>query len=223
MARSRIDGMPVPTPIFRIIHVTNLHVYLTRDRLHAPNHMPDDGLPWKRIEDKTVQAKRYEHALQKGPGGTVLDYVPFYFGPRSPMLLRLATKWKVDYDGTQNEIIYLCSTIEEMVTKNRKFVFTNGHALAAYSDAFDDLADLDKVDWQAVYADTWRNTPSDNDREARKQAEFLVHKSCGWRRILEIGVMTPAMKSRVKSILDSFPASNAPAVCVRPEWFYSGK
>lgn len=223
MAKPPANIVPTPTPIYRIIHIDNLPVYLTLNRLHAPNHMPAGAPVWKKIEDETVQAKRYETALAKGPGGTILDYVPFYFGPRSPMLLRLATKHRVNYTGTQEEIIYLYSTVQEMVTKQRKFVFSDGHGLAAYTDWYDDLKDLNKVDWKTVYADVWKNTPDDNNRMTRKQAEFLVHQSCGWGRILEVGVMTPKMKARVETVLKSHPSAKVPPVCVRKAWYYEGK
>lgn len=223
MAKAALTSIPVPTPIYRIIHVDNLPIYLKRGRLHAPNQMPKDGLVWRKIEDKTVQAKRYERALQQGPGGTILDYVPFYFGPRSPMLLRLATKWKVDYNGTQDEIIYLRSTVEEMVTKNRKFVFSDGHGLARFTEWFDALKHLDQLDWEIIHATYWEDTPAQPDRERRKQAEFLVHKSCGWQRILEIGVMTASMKARVEGILAAHPKVKAPPVNVRDSWYYEGK
>lgn len=215
--------IPVPTSIYRIIHIDNLPIYLHRNRLHAPNLMPKDGLTWKKIEDKTVQAKRYETALLKGPGGTILDYVPFYFGPRSPMLLRLATKYKVDYTGTQDEIIYLRSTVEEMVTRDRKFVYSDGHGLARFTKWFDDLAKLKELDWEVIYADQWNDTAELPDRERRKQAEFLVYQSCGWSRVLEIGVMTRTMKARVATVLKAHSQCKAPPVSVREEWYYKGK
>lgn len=214
---------PEPTPIYRIIHLDNLAVYLTLNRLYAPNHMPNGAPPWKKIDDETVQAKRYETALAKGPGGTILDYVPFYFGPRSPMLYRLATRHRVDYTGTQEEIIYLRSTVQEMVAQQRKFVFSDGHGLARYTHWYDDLKDLDKVDWKTVYAHVWKDTPDDNNRMTRKQAEFLVHDSCGWARILEIGVMTPKMKTRVEEVLKEHPNAKAPPVAVQDSWYYRGK
>lgn len=223
MAKTPANIVPTPTPIYRIIHIDNLHIYLRRNRLHAPNFMPSDGLVWKRIEDETVQAKRYETALAKGPGGTILDYVPFYFGPRSPMLLRLATKYKVRYTGTQDEIIYLYSTVQEMVTQKRKFVFSDGHGLARFTDWFDDLTMLGELDWDVIYADWWNDTAERPDRERRKQAEFLVHQSCGWGRILEIGVMTPGMKVRVEAVLKLHPNAKAPPVSVRDSWYYQGK
>jgi len=43
--------MPEPTPIYRLIHICNLHIYLAREELHAPRHWPGDGLAWKANHD----------------------------------------------------------------------------------------------------------------------------------------------------------------------------
>ena len=38
----------------------------------------------------------------------------------------------------------------------------------------EDVAQFDKVDWELVPARYWADQPDDNDRQRRKQAEFLV-------------------------------------------------
>lgn len=211
------------TPIYRIIHIDNLPAYLSRLRIHAPNHMPNDGLAWRSIEDKSVQGNRYTRALAIGPGGTILDYVPFYFGPLSPMLLRLATHWEVDYDGPQEDIIYLVSTVQEMIEGEHDFVFSDGHGLAGFSSWYVDTKDLCELDWPTIYAKIWKDTSADNDRKRRKQAEFLVHRSCGWNRILEIGVMTERAMNTVNAVLNTHKDVKAPPVCIRNDWYYQGK
>lgn len=41
---SEVTSVPIPTTIYRVMHVDNLSVCLERGGLHAPNHAPDDGL-----------------------------------------------------------------------------------------------------------------------------------------------------------------------------------
>ena len=83
--------MPRPTPIYRLTHRDNLSVCLERGGMHAPNYTPDDGRVYRTIHDIEIQQVRRVRPIRCGPGGTVHDYVAFYFGPRSPMLLKLKT------------------------------------------------------------------------------------------------------------------------------------
>ena len=77
--------VPNPTPIFRFIHLDNLRSCLDRGGLHAPKHCPDDGQIYRTIHDEEVQDKRHVTSIPCGPGGTIHDYVPFYFGYLSPI------------------------------------------------------------------------------------------------------------------------------------------
>ena len=77
---------PNPTWLYRIVHADNLATLLTRGALHAPNCTPNDGLPYRTIHSTAVQANRRVKPFPCGPGGTIHDYVPFYFGPLLVML-----------------------------------------------------------------------------------------------------------------------------------------
>ena len=102
------------TPIFRILHVGNLHIHLERRGLHAPNNTPDDGLKYKlkykTIHNIDIQDKRQRNKVPCGPGGVLHDYISFYFGYFSPMLLQLKTGYVEGYDEGQEPLIYLVST-----------------------------------------------------------------------------------------------------------------
>ena len=212
--------VPVPTPIYRFIHVDNLHVCLERGGLHAPNHTPDNGLEYKTIHNIDIQLQRRIARIPCGPRGVIHDYVAFYFGPRSPMLFQLYTGWVDGYTEGQEPIIYLISTAQTIQESGMEFVFSDGHGIAHFTTWFDDLKDLDKVDWDTVYATYWRDDLEDMDRQRRKQAEFLVHRFCGWELINEIGVINDTMVQKVKKILNRFPTRWHRPVRVRREWYY---
>jgi hypothetical protein len=88
------NAAPNATRLYRLVHMDNLPKLLTRGALHAPNSTPPDGLEYRTIHNINVQATRHVKPIRCGPGGTCHDYVPFYFGPLSVMLLNLKSEWR---------------------------------------------------------------------------------------------------------------------------------
>jgi len=212
--------VPLPTPIVRIIHVDNLHICLERSGLHAPNFNPKDGLVYRTIHNTDIQQERRIRPVRCGPKGVIHDYVPFYFGYLSPMMLKLKTGQVPGYDEGQEPLIYLVSTAQSVHHVGCGFVFSDGHGIAAFTRWYDDLADLDKVDWDMVYQRYWKDNLNDMDRQRRKQAEFLVHRFCDWSLIDKIAVIDQRMKTRVERIFTQVPSQHQPPVTVRRDWYY---
>lgn len=211
---------PDPTPVFRLVHIDCLDTLIRRGAIHAPDRCPADGRPYRSTHDAEVQVKRAARPVPCGPGGSVADYVSFYFGPRGPMLYRLKTGWGVDYTEGQEPLIYLVCHAQDLVAQGHRIAFSDGHGLAAFTRWFADLSNLDEVDWENVYATFWNDTEEYPDRQRRKQAEFLVHGEVPWNLISEISVSTQRMLRRVEAILDSHPAAHRPTVAVRASQFY---
>jgi len=213
-------AMPIPTPIFRFIHIDNLHIYLHRGGIYAPKFEPKDGLIFKTNHDVAVQDGRRIEPIPCGPKGFIHDYVPFYFGYLSPMMLKLKTGQVAGYSDGQEPLIYLVSTAQKVKEYGTPFVFSDGHGLAIYTQWFDNLANMDTVDWDMVYQRYWADNLDDFDRQRRKQAEFLIYRFCDWSLIQEIAVFDNSIKSRVRDILSEFPEEMQMAVNVRRGWYY---
>jgi hypothetical protein len=211
---------PIPTPIFRLVHVDNLEALLRRGGLHAPNHTPNNGLPYRTIHNVDIQAERRVRTIPCGPRGTIHDYVSFYFGYLSPMLLQLKTGRVAGYQEGQEPLIYLVSSVQRAVEEGVPVAFSNGHGIAAFTSWYDDLVDLDKVDWGMVYQRYWHDTVDDMDRQRRKQAEFLVYRFCAWALIEEIVVVNSKTKDRVESVFSLRDISLRRNVTVRSGWYY---
>lgn len=212
---------PDPTPVFRLVHIDCLDTLIRRGAVHAPNRCPADGLPYRSTHDAEVQVKRAARPIPGSPGGTVADYVSFYFGPRGPMLFRLKTGWVDDYTEGQEPLIYLVTHAQDLVAQGHRVAYSDGHGLAAFTRWFQDLSDLNEIDWDSVYARYWNNTMEYPDRQRRKQAEFLVHGEVPWDLISEISVSTRDIRRRVGAILDSHPDAHRPTVAVRESQFYN--
>jgi len=167
-----------------------------------------------------IQNQRQARAIPCGPGGTIHDYVAFYFGYLSPMLLQLHTGRVAGYTEGQEALLYLVSTAQDVAAAGCGFVFSDGHGIAAFTSWFDDLERLGEVDWEMVYERYWSDNVNDTDRQRRKQAEFLVYRHCDWSLIREIGVVNGTMKSRVEHITAGAPRAAIHPVRVRRQWYY---
>ena len=113
---------PAKITLYRLVHVDNLPTLLTRGALHAPNCTPNDGLPYRTIHNVSVQVSRHNRGIPCGLRGTCHDYVPFYFGPLSVMLLNLKTGRVADYNEGQASLIYLTTTLQRVQDAGRRFV-----------------------------------------------------------------------------------------------------
>ncbi len=212
--------VPIPTLIVRLVHIDNLATLLRRGGLHAPLATPNDGLPYRTIHNVEIQTIRRVQQIPCSVRGTVHDYVAFYFGYLSPMLLQLKTGRVTGYDEGQEPLIYLVSSAQTIAAAGIPFVFSNGHGIAAFTDWYDDLHRLDEVDWQMVYQHYWTDKLDDLDRKRRKQAEFLVHRFCPWSLIEKIVVVNRSMQAKVMSVLDGFDPEIRKDVVVKPQWYY---
>ena len=211
---------PIPTPIYRIIHIDNLDVCLRREGLHAPRHTPENGLDYRTIHNINIQQERRVTSIPCGPGGVVQDYVAFYFGYLSPMMLQLKTGQVEGYNEGQEPLIYLVTNAQAVEESATRFVFSDGHGIAAFTQWFDSLDDLDQVDWGMVCQRYWTDNLQDMDRKRRKQAEFLVHRSCDWSLIEEIAVIDSLMEEKVKTIMSDFPPPLRRPIQIRRQWYY---
>lgn len=212
-----LDGT---TAILRLVHIDNLTIYLSRGALHAPSCWPADGRVWRTTHRSDVQARRAKRRVPEPPGGALLDYVPFYFGPRSPMLYQLETGWVPGYTEGQRPMVYLVASAHDVAAAGLDFVFFDGHALTDLSLAFHDLDDLERVDWRAVHARRWSGPGVDPDRQRRKQAEFLVHRMLPWRLVRGLVVLDDGMRDRVDDLLDRHDPSTRRPIEVAPTWYY---
>lgn len=159
--------------IFRITHVSNLP-WLLANGLHArasdafdPNH--------RNIGSTELIAKRATRRVPCDPGGTLSDYVPFYFTSRSPMLLNIKTGRGVPA-LPMSQIVLLASSIHKLMEREIPFVFTDRHAYLANASFFSDPGALDQIDWDILARSDFKRSEEDIDKKARYEAETLVHR-----------------------------------------------
>lgn len=134
------------------------------------------------------------------------------------MLYSIHTGYVKGYSDGQASIVYLVTTIARVLASESRWCFTDGHAVMTFSEFYNQIADLSKIDWLVIDNWSWRDTLEDNDRKRRKQAEFLVEDFVSWDLFDKIGVISNGIKKRVENILQT--QSYQPAVSIEPNWYY---
>ncbi|MBA2664186.1 MAG: DUF4433 domain-containing protein [Bradymonadaceae bacterium] len=206
------------TLILHITNISNLENILVNGGLWSINQMPATLTPHSSAH-ASIQLRRAQTKVPLNRGGFLHDYVPFYFGERSPMLYANHTGTVVGSNNGQNSIIYLVSSVQTVASFTNDWVFTDGHAIMVpLTSFFDDLAHLNQIDWKAVRATYWADTNDDPDRKRRKQAEFLVHQFVPFSWFTEFAVLNQEVAQQVQSILAN--ANAALPVKVRRDWYY---
>ncbi|WP_448572928.1 type II toxin-antitoxin system toxin DNA ADP-ribosyl transferase DarT [Trichothermofontia sp.] len=210
----------MPIPLYHITHVSNLSSILRSNGLLANSHLQRLQRKSAQVQDisyENIQDRRARKLVPCGVGGVLHDYVPFYFAPRSPMLYAIHRRF-TRYQGGQEPILHLVTSVEAITTAHLAFAFTDGHAVMDYSDFYDDLDDLGVIDWDVMNSNFWADTDDDPDRKRRRQEEFLVHKHLPWHLVEEIGVFSPAEQREVYQVLLNF--DDRTPVKVYRDWYY---
>ncbi len=153
------------------------------------------------------------HPVTVAAGGTLGNYVPFNFCPRSVMLYVVAQGHE-NYQEGQQPIVHLVSSIETIRAIGRPWLFTDRHADLGYANQYDTVDRLGEVDWSVMLERYW----SDPEVKEKRQAEFLVHDWCPWEAIETIGVINQAIMARVEAAIAG--AGHKPRVEVHPDWYY---
>ena len=118
---------------------------------------------------------RRRHWAVGGPyGGTLSDYIPFYFTPFSPMLLNIVTGYGAITRRPKDEIVILVSSISKLQENGVEFVFSDRHALVAMAEFSADPSELKRVDWGLLQRKDFRRDPDDPGKVERYEAEALA-------------------------------------------------
>jgi hypothetical protein len=207
------------TPILHLTHGANLANIIAAGGLWSTNHRPARVSLERSIAYDHIQSRRARTQVPCGLGGVLHDYVPFYFGERSPMLYANHTGRVAANPEGQRPLVYLVSSVEAVVGAGLQFVFTDGHAeMRPLTSYFDTLGELAHVDWPTTHARWWKDTSDDPDRCRRKQAEFLVYRFFPWRLVAEVVVIDESVRAAVEQQLARSPHSVS--VRIDSGWYY---
>jgi hypothetical protein len=183
------------TLLFRMTHIENISHIIEHGITHKnspyanPNFVP--------IGDGSLINARNTFKLSNG---TLLgQYIPFYFGIRTPMLYVVQKGFNHVSPTIVENIIYCVSSVQQIIRHNLEFVFTDGHAVDSFSTLYYP-ADIEKVetliDRKAVDAKYWKDD-NDLDLKRRKEAEFLVLGDIPFSAIRGFAVYNDVAKNKL--------------------------
>lgn len=145
------------------------------------------------------------------------DYIPFYLGPHTPMLLNIQTGWNGVTKYSPKDIVYCAIKIKTVIGQGWECIFTDGHAVTEITSFFtkDKLPDIDKfVSVEDVFAKYWKDD-NDLDLPRRKQAELLIKNEIPAQHISGFFVYNEDSKQNLISM-----GVDEKHICVAPEYYF---
>lgn len=157
---------------FRITHIDNIPHILKFGLVRAAS--PNRADNYVSIGDNQVIDRRKDIVVSNVRLG---DCVPFYLGPRSPMLYVIQNGYNGVKRRKPTEIVYCVVLLSDIIRDNIDCIFTDGHALSYLTMYYSktDLCNIDNIiNYNDVYAVQWKENETDTDIKRRKEAELLV-------------------------------------------------
>ncbi len=225
--------VPNPIRLFHITAIDNLDTICKSGSLVCKNYCDENGVVYNNIAHDGAQGSRAVRAVPNPPGGTIHDFVPFYFAPRSPMLYAINGGRVVDCDYEQEDILHFETTVNRVIELNEEIVFYDRNATYGYSEAATDISELpDKIAWNLIteqprldgfckYFQDSYSISKYADRLERRMAEFLAKQRAPLECMTRIGVINQKKAEIVRAILEQNGVELP--VEVMTDWYFLGQ
>jgi len=201
--------------IFRITHVSNLP-WILNNGLHCRNSDTSDP-SFVEIGRPEIISRRNSRAVDVPPGGTLSDYIPFYFNSRTPMLYNIKTGWDGLTKRPMEQIAIMVTSLRDFPAARIPFVFSDRNATLATALFSSDLSQLPQLPWDLWKSDNFKRDYNQPGNFERYSAEALVHRSMPPQFLHAIICQTEGRKIQVAKMVASSNL-NVPVEC-RPGWY----
>lgn len=207
---------PTNARIFRITHVDNVP-WILQNGIHCRSSSVQDP-NFRDIGNPELIAKRADRSVPVPPGGTLSDYIPFYFTPFWPMLYNIKTGYNGMKQTPMDDIALLVTSLRLLAKEQVGFVTTDRHAYLAAADWATDLKGLDAIDWELLQRRDFKRDGDDPGKFERYQAEALVHRHLQAEHLTGIIVHSETARARIQEALDKTALTLK--IAVKPEWYF---
>ena len=201
--------------IFRITHRENVP-WILDNGMHARSGRKFDP-NCRNIGNVDLIDRRSRREVPVPPGGTLSDYVPFYFTPYSIMMYNIRTGYGVK-QVPNDEIVIFVSSLAHVAAEGVKFVFTNQHAYPRMAGYFTDLAKLGEIDWPLLQSRDFKHDPDDPGKKERYQAEALLWKHVPLEALQGVCCYSRTVEERIQAEVEQ--RSLALKVGSQPSWYF---
>jgi len=168
--------------IYHMTHINNIHNILGYGLLSHNNNKVNST-----IDNPEVNGKR--NFLEPIYNKNVHNYVPFYFNPKNAMLY-------VNKNIQDNIIILVFDAT--LIYQNGS-LFTDGNASVRGTKFFNNLNDLNKLDWKCLKSQYWNDFV---DGKRKMMAEVLVPNKVKIDKLQKIYCNNYYTKNRIELILE---------------------
>lgn len=203
--------------IFRIVHTDNVR-WILEHGIHCRNS-PDQDPNYVNIGNVSLIAKRSVHRVPIAPGGTLSDYVPFYFTPYSIMMYNIHTGYCGIPKQPNSDIVIFVSSLHRVQKSGLEFVFTNQHAYHSGTDFYSDLADLKQIDWALLQSRNFKTSDADPGRPLRYQAEALIHRYMPLSALLGLVCFNDLVRQSIEAMAHN--CGQIIPVKTIPKWYFT--
>jgi hypothetical protein len=204
--------------IFRITHRENVP-WILRNGLHCPSADVRDQ-NFISIGNPELIERRRNRPVDVPPGGTLEDYIAFYFTPYSPMLYNIRTGYGGIRQRRNEEIAVLVSSLSALKSSDVSYVFTDRHAYLQTANFFDDDDDLpNAVDFALLQSKDFARDAEYPEKFDRYQAEALAHRFVPVEAILRVGCYTSSVKDELEAACSDLGVDMK--IVHRTEWYFS--
>jgi hypothetical protein len=210
-----LSSPPDPIRVYHFTHLRNLEGII-EGGLRSDAACRQEGLTQVEIGSSGIRERRLQLPVgDVGPGGCVGDYVPWYFGPRSPMMFTLSRN-NYEYRDGFDEVVYLVSSVPTIVALEGEWIASDRNAALSLAEFTEDEDSLrDHISWDVIAARYWTDFADGADLRA---AEFLVYESVPWEAVEAIVTKTEETRAQVEAMVAGL--DHSPPVTVRGQWYF---
>ena len=199
--------------LFRMMHIENIPHILQNGFTHSTSvNANPDFVP---IGDSSLISTRNNFLLNNSR--RLGEYIPFYFGVRTPMLYVVQNGLNMVAPTPAENIVYCVSSVQKIIDLQLDFVFTDGHAVNHFSTQYSvaDIKNIETIlDMNAIKAKYWKDE-NDLDKKRRKEAEFLVLGDITIDAVLGFLVFNENAKNRIIAF-----GADATNVQIKPDFYF---